>query len=205
MRFARWTASLGTAAVGLFATSAVAQELVGQPTPDGIGMQPGVTDIQAAQQFFHNGVLMPIISIICLLVLGLLAYVAVKFNKRANPVAARFTHNTSIEVLWTVAPVLVLMFIAIFSFRLLFAYHDAPPADYTIKATGYQWYWGYEYPDQEIGEITSIMLPEDEARAQGRPAQLAVDNPLVVPVNKNVHVLVTGPTSSTPLLCRPSA
>jgi cytochrome c oxidase subunit 2 len=88
--------------------------------------------------------------------------------------------------------VLVLMFIAIFSFRLLFAYHDAPPADYTIKATGYQWYWGYEYPDQEIGEITSIMLPEDEARAQGRPAQLAVDNPLVVPVNKNVHVLVTG-------------
>jgi cytochrome c oxidase subunit 2 len=192
MRFARVTAGLGALAASLSAGAAAAQtELVGQPTPNGIGMQPGVTDIQAAQAFFHNGILMPIITVITLFVLGLLLYVAVRFNSKANPTAARFTHNTTIEVLWTVAPVLILMFIAIFSFRLLFAYHDAPPADYTVKVTGYQWYWVYELPEQETGEITSIMMPEDEARAAGRPAQLAVDNPLVVPVNKNVHLLVT--------------
>ncbi|HEX8569874.1 MAG TPA: cytochrome c oxidase subunit II, partial [Caulobacteraceae bacterium] len=146
----------------------------------------------AAAAFFHNGVLMPVVTVITLFVLGLILYVCVRFNKRANPVPARFTHNTAVEVVWTVAPVLILLFIAIFSYRLLFTFHDQPKADLTLKVTGYQWYWGFEYPDQGISEITQVMLPEDQARAQGRPFQLAVDNPVVVPQGAVVRVLITG-------------
>jgi cytochrome c oxidase subunit 2 len=97
-----------------------------------------------------------------------------------------------IEVVWTVVPVLILMGIAVFSFKLLFAYHDMPKPDLTVKAVGYQWYWGYEYPDQQIGEFVSNMLPEDEARAKNVPFRLAATEPMVVPVNKTVRVLVTG-------------
>jgi cytochrome c oxidase subunit 2 len=125
-------------------------------------------------------------------VLGLLLWCAVRFNKRSNPTPAKFSHNTPLEVVWTVGPVLILMFIAIFSFRLLFKYHDMPKPDLTIKATGYQWYWGYEYPDQGISEIISNQLPEDQAKAKGVPYRLAATEPLVVPVNKTVRVLVTG-------------
>src|SRR6201999_4564299 len=100
--------------------------------------------------------------------------------------------NTTVEVLWTVGPVLILLFIAIFSFRLLFDYHTMPKPDLTVKATGYQWYWGYEYPDQKIAEFTSNVLTADQAKARGEPYLLAADNALVVPVGKTVHVLVTG-------------
>src|SRR5690606_37775574 len=127
-----------------------------------------------------------------LFVLGLLIWVVVRYNKRANPVPARWSHNTGIEVIWTAAPVLILMFIAIFSFKLLFAYHDMPKADLTVKATGYQWYWGSEYPDQEISEYVSNILPEDQAKARNVPYRLAATEPLVVPVNKVVRVLTTG-------------
>ena len=92
----------------------------------------------------------------------------VRFNAKANPTPARFTHNTTVEVLWTVGPVLILLFIAIFSFRLLFDYHDMPKPDLTVKATGYQWYWGYAYPDQKIDEYTSNILPRGQG--QGRAA-----------------------------------
>lgn len=186
---AGWAVVLGV----LAGAPALAQgALLGQPTPNGIGMQPGASPLQHQQALFHNAVLMPIITGITLLVAGLLLYVVVRFNKKRNPHPARFTHNTTIEVLWTVAPVLILMFIAIFSFRLLFNFHDTPKIDLTVKATGYQWYWGYEYPDQEIGEITSIMLPEAQARAANKPFRLAADNPMVVPVGKTVQVLATG-------------
>jgi cytochrome c oxidase subunit II len=97
-----------------------------------------------------------------------------------------------VEVIWTSGPVLIPMFIAIFSFKLLYAYHDMPKPDLTVKVTGYQWYWSYAYPDQKIDEITSNMLPEDEAKAKGVPYRLAADNPMVVPVGKVVRVLVTG-------------
>ena len=110
---------------------------------------------------------------ISLLVLGLLLWCIVRFNAKANPTPARFTHNTTVEVLWTVGPVLILLFIAIFSFRLLFDYHDMPKPDLTVKATGYQWYWGYAYPDQKIDEYTSNILPEDKAKAAGVPYMLA--------------------------------
>ena len=172
--------------------SALAEDLVGQPTPGGIGMQPGVTPLKHDAIFFHNVILLPIITAIVLLVLGLLMWCVVRYNRKANPVPAKWSHNTTVEVIWTLAPVLILVFISIFSFKLLFAYHDMPKPDMTIKATGYQWYWGFEYPDQKIPEFVSNILPEDQAKAKGVPFRLAATQPIVVPVNKTVRVLVTG-------------
>ena len=163
------------------------------PRPARSDLQRGVTALREEAIRFHNYILLPVITAISLFVLALLVIVVVRFNKRANPVPAKWSHNTPIEIVWTVVPVLILMVISIFSFRLLFAYHAMPgKPDYTIKATGYQWYWGYEYPDQKIPEIVSNILPEDEAKARGVPFRLAATQPLVVPVNKVVRVLVTG-------------
>ena len=172
--------------------SALAEDLVGQPTPGGIDMQPGVTPLKHDAIFFHNWILLPITTLIVLLVLGLLVWCVIRYNRKANPVPAKWSHNTTVEVVWTLAPVLILVFISIFSFKLLFAYHDMPKPDMTIKATGYQWYWGFEYPDQKIPEFVSNILPEDQAKAKGVPFRLAATQPIVVPVNKTVRVLVTG-------------
>jgi cytochrome c oxidase subunit 2 len=141
---------------------------------------------------FHNYLLLPILTLITLLVLGLLLWCIVRYNRRANPTPARFTHNTMVEVIWTIGPVLILLFIAIFSFRLLFAYHDMPAPYMTVKATGYQWYWGYEYPDQKIPEQTSTIATAEQAKADGVQYKLAATNPMIVPVNQVVRVLVTG-------------
>ena len=180
------------AMAAFWGVTALAEDLVGQPTPGAYDLQPGVTPLRHDAIFFHNAILLPIITAITLLVLGLLIWVAVRYNRKANPTPARWSHNTAIEVIWTLAPVLILVFISIFSFKLLFAYHDMPKPDMTIKATGYQWYWGYEYPDHKIGEFVSNQLPEDQAKAKGVPFRLAATQPLVVPVNKTVRVLVTG-------------
>jgi cytochrome c oxidase subunit 2 len=186
-------AGLAAGAMSAFCSaSAFADDLIGQPTPKAIDFQPGVTPLRHDAIFFHNVILLPIITGIVLLVLGLLLWCMLRFNKRANPTPARWSHNTTIEVIWTLAPVLILVFIAIFSFKLLFAYHDMPKPDLTIKATGYQWYWGFEYPDQKLPEYISNILPEDKAKARGVPYRLAATEPLVVPVNKTVRVLVTG-------------
>src|SRR3712207_2014598 len=186
------TLGLGVVLTILAAGAAMAAEVFGQPTPGAVSLQPGVTETAQAAASFHDYVLMPVITVIGLFVLGLLLYVIVRFNKRANPVPARFTHNTAIEVVWTVAPVLILLFIAVFSYRLLFTWHDMPRADLTMKVTGYQWYWGVEFPDQKVPEVIQTLLPEDQAEAQNRPYLLAVDNPVYVPVGKVVRVLITG-------------
>jgi len=180
------------ATMAFWGASALAQDLVGQPTPGGIDLQPGVTPLRHDAIFFHNAILLPLITAITLFVLGLLVWCVVRYNKRSNPVPARWSHNTPIEVAWTLIPVLILVVISIFSFKLLFAYHDMPKPDLTVKATGYQWYWGYEYPDQNVSEFVSNLLPEEEAKAKNAPYLLAVNEPLVVPVNKVVRVLVTG-------------
>ena len=182
-------AGLGTA---LWSGSVVAADLVGQPTDGAIGFQPGVTPLRDDAIFFHNAILMPIITVITLFVLALLLWCVVRFNKRSNPVPATWSHNTKIEIAWTLIPVLILVVIAVFSFRLLFEYHDMPKPYMTVKATGYQWYWGYEYPDKKIPEFVSNILPEDKAKAKGVPYRLAATTPLVVPVNQVVRVLVTG-------------
>ena len=188
----RAAGALAGAGAAFWSASAWAVDKIGEPTPGGIDLQPGVTPLRHDAIWFHNWILMPVITIITLFVLVLLAIVVVRFNKRANPTPAKWSHNTPIEVAWTLIPVVILVVISIFSFRLLFAYNDMPKPDLTIKATGYQWYWGYEYPDQEIGEFVSNMLPEDQAKAANKPYRLAATNPIVVPVNKVVRVQVTG-------------
>ncbi|OHB29291.1 MAG: cytochrome c oxidase subunit II [Phenylobacterium sp. RIFCSPHIGHO2_01_FULL_69_31] len=188
----RAAGALAGAATAFWGAAAMAADKFGQPTDKAIDLQPGVTPLRDDAIWFHNVILLPIITVITLFVLALLVWVVVRYNKRANPVPAKWSHNTLIEVVWTLAPVLILVFISIFSFRLLFAYNDMPKPDLTIKATGYQWYWGYEYPDQKIGEFVSNMLPEDEAKAKDVPFRLAANEPMVVPVNKVVRVQVTG-------------
>jgi cytochrome c oxidase subunit 2 len=188
---ARASGVLAGAATASWSATAWASELIGQPTDGALGLQPGVTPLKHQAAFFHDVILLPIITIITLFVLALLVFVVVRYNAKANPVPAKFTHNTGLEVAWTLIPVLILAVIAVFSFRLLFAYNDMPKPDVTVKAVGYQWYWGYEYPDQEIGEYISNMLPEDKAKAADKPYRLAVNEPIVVPVNKVVRLQVT--------------
>jgi cytochrome c oxidase subunit II len=188
-----FVASAVLASTALFtAAPGWAQELVGQPTPGGIGLQPSASPLKVEATLFHNAILMPIITGICLLVLGLLLWIVFRYNKRRNAVPAKWSHNTTIEIIWTVVPVLILIFIALFSFRLLFAYHDMPEPDLTVKVTGNQWNWTYEYPDHGVGEYVSNMLPEDEALAAGVPFRLAADEPMVVPLGQTVQLLVTG-------------
>ena len=188
----RAAGALAGAGAAFWSATAWAQENLGQPTDRAIDLQHGVTPLREQAIWFHNIILMPIITIITLFVLVLLVIVVVKFNRKANPVPATWSHNTPIEIIWTVVPVMILTVIALFSFRLLFDYNDMPKPDVTIKATGYQWYWGYEYPDQKIGEFVSNILPEDKAEAAGKPYKLATTEAVVVPVNKVVRVQVTG-------------
>jgi cytochrome c oxidase subunit II len=157
----------------------------GQPVPWQLGFQPAASPIMAQIESFHTFVTI-IITLIALFVLGLLVYVIVRFNERRNPNPSRTTHNTPLEIAWTVIPVLILVAIAIPSFRLLFAQYDFPKADLNITATGSQWYWTYEYPDHDIS-FDSIMVPEADLK-EGQPRLLTVDREVVVPVNKNVIV-----------------
>src|SRR5437762_13382268 len=140
--------------------------------------------------WFHD-FLLYIITGIAGFVLVLLVVVMVRFNARTNPIPSRTTHNTLIEIAWTLIPIVILMFIAVPSFKLLFLQLNVPPADLTVKATGKQWYWSYSYPDNGDFEFDSLMLKEGE-RKEGQPRLLAVDNEMVVPVNKTVRVITTG-------------
>jgi cytochrome c oxidase subunit 2 len=142
--------------------------------------------------WMHDWILLPVITAISLLVLGLLLYVVVRFNRKANPVASRTTHNTLIEVVWTIVPVIVLVIIAVPSITLLARQYETPPADaVTIKAVGYQWYWGYSYPDHGDFEVVSNMLDEAAALKAGEPYQLAVDNRMVVPAGVPLRIQTT--------------
>lgn len=143
--------------------------------------------------WMHDVILMPVITFISLLVLGLILYAVVRFNRRRNPVASRTTHNTMIEVVWTIVPVIILVVIAVPSITLLARQYETPPENaVTIKATGYQWYWGYTYPDHGDIEIVSNMLSDADAIANGEPAKLAVDNRMVVPAGVPLRIQTTG-------------
>ncbi|WP_435418138.1 cytochrome c oxidase subunit II [Parerythrobacter aurantius] len=142
--------------------------------------------------FMHDAILLPVITVISLFVLGLLLWVIVRYRRGANPVPSKTTHNTLIEVVWTVIPIIILLVIAVPSIRLLANQYETPPADaVTVKITGYQWYWGYAFPDQNVGEYVSNMLTEEQADAAGEPHQLAVDNRLVLPVGVPIRVQTT--------------
>jgi len=141
--------------------------------------------------WMHDSILLPVITVISLLVLALLLYVVVRYNRRSSPTPSRTTHNTLIEVVWTIVPVIILVVIAVPSITLLARQYETPPADaVTIKAVGYQWYWGYEYPDHDV-EVVSNMLSDADAIANGEPPQLAVDNRMVVPVGVPLRIQTT--------------
>jgi len=175
------------AAAALIPATAMAG--LGQPSPWQVNFQQSASPIMDQIAWFHNFLLV-IITLITLFVLALLLIVIVKFNARANPVPSKTTHNTLIEVVWTVVPVIILVAIAIPSFRLLFDQLTIPPADVTIKATGKQWFWTYDYPDNGFG-FDSLMV-QDKDLKPGQPRLLAVDNEVVVPVNKVIRVQVIG-------------
>jgi cytochrome c oxidase subunit II len=172
-------ASVGAAFAGL-----------GLPTRWQLGMQDAASPVMADIISFHNFVLW-IITAITAFVLILLVIIVVRFNSRANPTPSRTAHNTLLEVSWTVIPILVLVTIAVPSFRLLYLQLDEPKPDLTVKATGKQWFWSYSYPDNGNFEFDSLIVADKNLKA-GQPRLLTVDNELVVPVNKIVHVLVTG-------------
>ena len=155
-----------------------------------LGFQEPATDLMADVINFHSYILLPIITAISILVLGLLIYIYFRFNSVRNPVASTTTHNTVIEILWTVIPVILLIIVAIPSFRILYVSETIPDSDITIKATGHQWYWSYEYPDYGDFTIDANMLSESEL-SDPKLRLLETDTQIVVPVNKVVKLLIT--------------
>ncbi len=166
---------------------------IGQPVDGALDVQTQVTKTGEYAKWLNNAVLLPIIVFISLLVLGLLLWVMARFNHRSNPTPSKTSHNTLIEIIWTLVPIFILLGVAVPSISLIAKqYKPAPKDALTIKVTGYQWYWGYQYPDHGGFELISKMLPEEQAKANGEPTHLAVDNRMVVPVGKPVKLLVTG-------------
>jgi len=178
------------AASAVLASSGTALAQLGQPVPWQMDLQEAATPVMEEIATFHYYLLW-IIGLISAFVLALLVIVIIRYNARANPTPSRTTHNTFIEVLWTIIPVIILAGIAVPSFRLLFVELQVPTPDLTIKATGKQWFWTYNYPDNGNFEFASLMVAEKDLKP-GQPRLLTVDNEMVVPVNKVVHVLVTG-------------
>ncbi len=176
---------------GAFILGIVTASVAGaaQPEPWQIGLQEPAGSIAQKATDLHN-LLLIIISLISVFVLALLVYVGWRFRRDANPTPSRTTHNTTIEILWTVIPVLILVVIAVPSFRLLYYMDETKNAEMVIKVTGNQWYWNYEYMDDQIA-FDSYMLSDDELQP-GQPRLLSVDNPLVVPANTKIKMLVTG-------------
>ena len=183
----RLIAFLASSMAILFAGTAFAA--TGQPHPWEVGLQAAATPVMEDVVWFHNFLLW-VIAIIVVFVLALLVIIILKFNAKSNPVPSRTTHNTMIEVVWTVVPVLILVAIAVPSFRLLFYQLKVPAAEVTVKATGKQWFWTYTYPDAKI-EFDSLMKQAKDLKGD-EPRLLAVDNTMVVPVNKVVRVITTG-------------
>ncbi len=173
----------------LLASAGAAWAGLGQPTPWQMDLQDSASPVMADVAGFHFFLLW-VIAAISAFVLALLLICIVRFNARANPTPSRTTHNTPIEMLWTIVPVIILAVIAVPSFRLLFVQLEVPKPDLTVKVTGKQWFWSYSYPDSNF-EFDSLMVQEKDLKP-GQLRLLAVDNELVVPVNKVVHVLVTG-------------
>jgi cytochrome c oxidase subunit II len=211
-QFLKKIGALSAAALALSPALAVAQGQAGHPVPGQFHLQPSVTPIMDSIVAFHDGILMWSISFIVVLVLALLIWIIFRYNAKRNPVPAAFTHNTLVEVVWTVLPIVVLIIIAIPSFGVLsdqlttpdgerkylganifsFGEVEVPAPELTVKATGQQWYWDYEYVDQGLA-LTSIMLSEEDrlANKPNQPRLLAVDNELVVPVDTTVRMQIT--------------
>ena len=163
--------------------------IANEPVDWQLGFQKSASKSMSDIVWFHDYMLLPIITAITVFVLFLLAYACIRFRASKNPVASTTSHNTTIEVIWTLVPCLILIVMAVPSFKVLYSQDEIPKADVTIKAIGYQWYWGYEYPDENI--VFDSYMIEDKDLKEGQPRLLAVDNEVVVPVNKVVKVMIT--------------
>jgi cytochrome c oxidase subunit 2 len=177
------------AALVIAVAASAGPALAAVPEPWQLGLQEAVTPVKAQLDSFHD-LLLIIITAITLFVLALLVFVVVRFRASANPTPSRTSHNTVIEVVWTVVPVIILVIIAIPSFRLLYFMEKAEDPQLTVKAIGHQWYWEYEYPDHAGVTFSSYMIPDEEIRP-GMHRLLEVDNRVVVPVNTTVRLLTT--------------
>ena len=182
-------ARVGAAMVFVLATGA-AMAGTGQPSPWQMNMQGMVTENGRDVADFHYWLLW-LITVISLFVLGLIVAIVMRFNERKNPIPSRTTHNSVLEVAWTIVPVLILIAIAIPSFRLLREQLVIPQHDMVVKATGYAWYWGYEYPGEQAGFKFDSNMITDENLKPGQPRLMAVDNEMVVPVNKVIRLQIT--------------
>ena len=165
---------------------------VGVGQPDGrMGLQEQFTPIGEEAAWFHDVLLMPVITVISIFVLALMLWVVIRYRRAANPTPSRTTHNTLVEVIWTLVPVIILVVIAVPSIRLLANQYSRPEADLTVKVVGPQWDWTYQYPDHGDFELVSNMLSDEDAAARGEPRLLAVDERMVVPVGATVKLIVT--------------
>jgi cytochrome c oxidase subunit 2 len=174
-----------TISATIYSTSVLAN----QPKQWQLGFQDSASQSMTEIVSFHNNILLPIIIAISVFVLFLMIYTCIRFRASKNPNPSKTTHNVAVEVLWTLIPCLILIVMAVPSFKILYNQDTIPKADVTVKAVGYQWYWGYEYPDENI-IFESYMIKEDELK-ESQPRLLTVDNEVVVPVNKVVKVLIT--------------
>ena len=180
----------GAGAGALAALLGSAGAAYANPRPWEMDFQPAATPVMVDIEDFHR-LLLYIITAICLFVLALLLWIMVRYNHKANPTPSKTSHNSLLEVVWTIVPVIILVFIAIPSFRLLYFEMDIPKPDLTIKAIGKQWYWTYAYPAQKF-QFDSLVLSDAEAKKAHEPRLLGVDNPIYVPVNKVVQIETTG-------------
>ena len=168
---------------------AASSALANQPKDWQLGFQDPASDGMRDIVNFHNNLLLPIIIAISVFVLFLMVYACIRFRASRNPNPSKTTHNVTVEILWTLIPCLILIVMAVPSFKILYKQDTIPKADVTVKAIGYQWYWGYEYPDENI--IFESYMIETKDLKENQPRLLAVDNEVVVPVNKVIKVLIT--------------
>lgn len=172
------------------AATAGASEIIGAPKDWGIGFQPSASPVKHEMVAFHNDLLMPIITGTTIFVMLLLLYVMIRFNAKANPKPSKTTHNTMLEVVWTLVPVIILVIVVIPSMKLLYLGDKTADAEMTLNIKGYQWYWGYQYPDHGDIEFSAYMVPEKDLK-DGQVRLLSTDNPVVLPVDTNIRLLVT--------------
>lgn len=188
-----WTlAAFLTVSLPAFANAPT--EILGQPYPGEITFQAAATPQKQMMIEFHDGLLLPIITVITAFVMGLLLFVIVRFNSRANPVPSKTTHNTMLEIVWTLVPVLILVVVVVPSMKILYKVDRLPAkdAEMTLKVIGNQWYWGYEYPDNGgINFLSNLIKDKDIDPKKGQVRLLSTDNPVVLPVDTNIRLLIT--------------
>ena len=182
---------IGSMALAAAAFAAGGEAFAAQPENWGLGLQPAASPVMEDIRWFHDVLMMPIITAITLFVLALMVYVMVKFRRSANPTPSDFTHNTTVEVAWTVVPVLILVVIAIPSFKLLYKADKISEAEMTLKVTGNQWYWTYNYPDHGDFEFDANLLEGEDLKEAGGLRLLSTDNKVVLPVDTDIRILVT--------------